>query len=102
MQPLPTFQPRGTHRPMTNAERQAEFRRRNPGYYGRLHAKRRAGVKARAAARAFAAEFAAELVKPMPLMLPAPVEMPVFPGMNTIPASMPARATVMAERSIAA
>ncbi len=29
-----------------NAERQREFRERNPGYYGRLHAKRRAAAKA--------------------------------------------------------
>ena len=28
--------------PTSNADRQREFCRRNPGYYGRLHAKRRA------------------------------------------------------------
>lgn len=31
---------------MSNTERQRRFRERNPGYYKRLHAKRRAQVKA--------------------------------------------------------
>lgn len=32
---------------MSNAERQRRFRERNPGYYGRLHRKRNAAIKAR-------------------------------------------------------
>ena len=67
--------------PMSNNERQRLFRERNPGYYGRLHAKRRAAVRALAAARA----AAAILVKPAPVMLPAPVEVIEIPGMTTIP-----------------
>jgi len=73
--------------PMSNTERQRRFRERHPGYYGRLHRKRRAGTKAmlarqRAEARAKAqAEAEAEahaqtnvaVVKRVPLMLPAPV-----------------------------
>src|SRR5687768_3103944 len=82
--PLPTIQLQ--RRPMTNAERQAAFRERNPGYYGRLHAKRRAAVRALAAARAAAAVPA----RTEPLMLPAPVEMPLFPGINAIPATLDA------------
>ena len=31
---------------MSNAERQRRFRERNPGYYGRLHRKRNAAIKA--------------------------------------------------------
>lgn len=31
--------------PMSNTERQRLFRERNPGYYGRLHRKRNAGIK---------------------------------------------------------
>jgi hypothetical protein len=33
----------------TNAQRQRDFRKRNPGYYGRLHARKRAATKASAA-----------------------------------------------------
>jgi len=71
---------------MSNAERQRQFRERNPGYYARLHAKRRAAVRAMAAARAAAAVPAT----PAPLMLPAPVEVIVIPGMNVIPAGLDA------------
>lgn len=63
---------------MTNAERQRAFLDRHPGYYAQLRAKRRAKIEAYAAARAAAAA-------PM-LALPAPVEMPIIPGMNTIEA----------------
>jgi hypothetical protein len=104
---IPMFQVRGSHRPTSNAERQREFRRRNPGYYGRLHAKRRADAKALAAQRAAVAQLLA--VKPTPLMLPAPVVIPVIPGMNAIfatpaPAPLPVSLTVSqpAERPIAA
>jgi hypothetical protein len=31
--------------PMSNTERQRRFRERNPGYYGRLHRKRKAAIK---------------------------------------------------------
>lgn len=68
---------------MTNAERQRRFRERNPGYYQRLHAKRRAGEKARAAELIAAAQAMA--AKREPLMLPAPVETIEIPGMTTIP-----------------
>ena len=91
------FQVRGSHPPTSNTERQREFRRRNPGYYGRLHAQRRARVKALAAHRAAIAQLLA--VKPTPLMLPAPVEIPVIPGMNTILAT-PAPAPLPVSRTI--
>jgi hypothetical protein len=93
--------------PMSNAERQRLFRERNPGYYGRLHARQRARVKALAAQRAAVAQLLA--VKPTPLMLPAPVVIPVIPGLNAIaaipaaeplPVSLPISQPV--DRSIAA
>ena len=68
--------------PMSNNERQRLFRERNPGYYGRLHARQRAAVRAALAA---AQEAKAIHVKPAPLMLPAPVEVIEIPGMTTIP-----------------
>ena len=69
--------------PMSNNERQRRFRERHPGYYGRLHRKRNAPIKAMLAQRwaEFRAQAHAEAqasvvaVKPMPptmLMLPAP------------------------------
>ena len=77
--------------PKTNAERQREFRRRNPDYYRLLQAKRRAPVKAfRAALRAKKSEAArvAEILhayRTMPLMLPAPVEAIEIPGITCLP-----------------
>jgi hypothetical protein len=77
--------------PMSNTERQRQFRERNPGYYGRLHRKRNAPIKAMlkqqkaAAAARIQAEIKAQLraeadaaaAQPAPppalLMLPAPV-----------------------------
>jgi len=67
--------------PMSNTERQREFRERNPGYYGRLHRQRLAEEQALAAAQAAAATVRA------PLALPAPVEAILIPGMTTIPAN---------------
>ncbi len=83
--------------PMSNAERQRQFRERNPGYYGRLMARRRAASKADAA-RAAALQVAA--VKREPLMLPAPVEVVEIPGMNMIRAilEMPALSPVPVAR----
>ena len=61
--------------PMSNTERQRRFRERNPGYYKRLHRKRRAAVAALSAAkkaeRAAHAAWQAEISR-VPLMLPAP------------------------------
>jgi len=64
---------------VSNTERQRQFRERNPGYYTRLRAKRRAEENAIIAAAQVMA------VKPQPLMLPAPVETIEIPGMTTIP-----------------
>ena len=97
MQHPPSFQVRGTVPAMSNAERQRQFRQRNPGYYGRLHAKRRAAVRALAAARAAAATPA----RAEPLMLPAPAELLIIPGVNAIPASldaMPAHPALLASQ----
>lgn len=66
---------------MSNTERQRRFRERNPGYYQRLHAKRRAEVQALGERRR---AIALMLAKPVPLMLPAPVETIEIPGMTTI------------------
>lgn len=59
---------------MSNTERQRRFRERNPGYYGRLHAKRRAAMDALAAAKQ-----AQQVVQREVLMLPAPGESSVLP-----------------------
>src|SRR5688500_4720459 len=74
--------------PMSNTERQRQFRERNPGYYQRWHARRRALIKARIAeARALAAQpLALPAARqplalpamPVRLALPAPVETPLF------------------------
>jgi hypothetical protein len=73
--------------PKTSAERSREFRERHPGYYQRLHAKRRAAVKAGAAKlhAALMAEFEAKvqawreavvppLSVPITHLLPPPAE----------------------------
>jgi hypothetical protein len=70
--------------PLSNAERQRQFRARHPNYYHRYRARRKAAIAGRLAV--MAAPAAAE-----PLALPAPVQMPLFPGLNAIPAT-PARA----------
>jgi hypothetical protein len=95
---------------MTNAQRQRRFRERHPGYYGRLHARRRAGGKAaveryRVAMQAAAAAAAqAAPARREPLALPAPAERIEIPGMTTIPAiaaiPAPAPLTVPAERAL--
>jgi hypothetical protein len=89
------FQPKGTIPAMSNAERQRQFRERNPGYYGRLHRQRRARVKACAAQLAIAESLAKAaqqervlslVAKPM-LCLPAPaVVFPVLPTREEIAA----------------
>lgn len=68
---------------MDNGERQRLFRERNPGYYGRLHAKRNAAAKAAAAQLRAQAQALAET--PEPLALPAPAVPIEIPGMTTIP-----------------
>ena len=74
--------------PVPNTERQRQFRERNPGYYQRWHARRRAVIKAglaEARARAIetlalpaASEPLALPAMPVRLALPAPVETPLF------------------------
>ena len=78
--------------PVSNLERQRAFRKRNPGYYQRLHAKRSAGHKA--SAQAALADFKAlpslaqEQAKAnaAPLMLPAPPESLPCIDFNTLAA----------------
>ena len=67
--------------PMSNAERQRQFRKRNPGYYGRLHRARNAAIDASLAARV-ALTTAPTAV---PLALPAPAECFAFEDRATIP-----------------
>ena len=80
-------------RPTSNTERQRQFRERNPGYYGRLHARRREVIKA---LRQQIAAAEATAARREPLALPAPVERVEIPGM-TIPATaaIPALAPLM-------
>ena len=61
---------------MTNTERQRKFRERNPGYYQRLHARRKAEIDAMCMAMNQAAVSVEEKVV---LCLPAPVvELSIF------------------------
>jgi hypothetical protein len=97
MQHLPTIQPRRPGTAMSNAERQRAFRRRNPGYYGRLHRQRKAEMLAYAAARAAAAEAVVPLAIPAPptrLMLPAHVQDPAMDALNALAASLKSRAAL--------
>jgi hypothetical protein len=82
---------------VSNAERQRRFRQRHPGYSRRYKAARKERVNAYLAARA--AEAAAIAPRPQQLALPAPVEMLIIPGMNTIEA-MPTPAPVPIELSL--
>jgi hypothetical protein len=73
--------------PMSNNERQRRFREGNPGYYARLHARKRSAWKAAATRRRVEAALAAAAPKREPLMLPAPAEPTEIPGRNTIGAT---------------
>lgn len=66
---------------MSNTERQREFRRRNPGYYKRLHARRRSALKVHLPALVIENTPVEQKVQ---LMLPAPVVTVDIPGMTTI------------------
>jgi hypothetical protein len=84
--------------PTSNAERQRQFRARNPGYFRKYSARLRAiSKKHRAEQEQAAYQAQAEMaavraaavqaaVKREPLMLPAPVVTIEIPGMTTIDA----------------
>ena len=85
----PVFYPKGHFPPVSNTQRQREFRGRNPGYYQRLHAKRRAAVKALVAQRVTPAPAQVILTIPVPtvrLALPAPVIDPLLVELNALTA----------------
>src|SRR5688572_32784593 len=91
MQPTPVFYPRGYFRPVSNTERQRQFRERNPGYYARIQAKKRAASKAYVPAMLQRERaMAAMLAKSRQLLLPPPVELFVIPGVNAIPQTLTA------------
>jgi hypothetical protein len=69
---------------MTNSERQRRFRERHPGYYQRLHARKRAALQASAKARR-TAMIAEQATQREPLLLPAPAVTIEIPGINGIP-----------------
>jgi hypothetical protein len=99
MQPLPVFYPRGSFPPVSNTERQRQFRERNPGYYARIKAKQRAASKAYVAElRAKEAAIAKILaIQPMPLMLPAPVECPLTAQLNALRAKLKSDSAALVE-----
>src|SRR5690242_9053596 len=87
--------------PMSNYERQVKFRQNHPGYFNKYNARRQAATRAMRALRnagmmapvvtegAAPAPMAtpAPLAIPMPaqrLMLPAPVEAIILPGLKTL------------------
>ena len=64
---------------MTSTERQREFRERHPGYYQRLHAKRKATRLEMAAQAEFVSSFVNRISGfPPQRALPAPVEAIVY------------------------
>ena len=71
--------------PISNTERQRQFRERNPGYYQRLHARESRRIKAALEAM-LVVTVPATVAKREPLMLPAPIEQIEIPGMTTIEA----------------
>ena len=73
--------------PMSNSQRQRLFRERHPGYYQRLHARRRAEVAALQAARMAVAATPAP-ARSEPLMLPAPVVDPMMLELNELAAKL--------------
>ena len=91
-----------TPAPKTNAERQREFRMRNPGYFRKYYAVKRSmakRIRARMQAEAQAAQAAliaaaraeatlAILAKPKPLMLPAPVQDPTMAALEALAAAL--------------
>jgi hypothetical protein len=81
---------------MSNCERQRLFRERNPGYYQRLHAKRRALEKP--VVEAMLAEARAMATKREPLMLPAPAVPIEIYGINSIPTRSDAEAVAVSVR----
>ena len=100
------FQPRVVGRNVvSNTERQRQFRERNPDYYRRLQAKRRARVKVGSAqllaevnlaisepiALPAPVEAIAIPARPFPLMLPAPVVDPLMESLNQLAAALNAR-----------
>jgi hypothetical protein len=105
--------------PMSNNERQRRFRASHPGYFNKYNGRRKAMRKAakeknRAMMAALAAAEAekaraAAAIPAMSLMLPAPAEIPIIPGMNTIgvtpaqePLTISLPKTIPVNRSIAA
>lgn len=84
--------------PVSNTERQRQFRERNPGYYGRLHRKRNAAIAAALAAEADAEQAA--LPQKQPLMLPEGVEPLILPGLNA-PLATPERELVALRQAAA-
>jgi len=67
--------------PRSNTERQRNFRKRHPGYYGRLHRQRNGQTRVTLVANVAAPALPARA----PLMLPTPVEQMVFADRATIP-----------------
>lgn len=88
----PQFYPRGYFPPVSNTERQRAFRERNPGYYGRLHRRKKQARLARLKVQALEAEqqramaLQAALTKPYQLCLPATVEPIELPTRESIQA----------------
>lgn len=105
------FIPRGSFPPVSNTERQRQFRQRNPDYYRLLKAKERAATKARVAERLAAQRAAAQpvpLALPAPIMtipiptrlaLPAPVEQPEIAAIDRLKAMHAARVLTLESRA---
>ena len=104
--------------PMSNIERQRRFRERHPGYYGRLHRKRRAFIKAILAQRGAEANAQAQAeahaqaellahakaivasCNRVPLMLPAPTIDPLASEIAALAEKRNARAAAVCEMKV--
>lgn len=80
-----TFESCVVRGPVSNTERQRQFRERNPGYYGRLRRKRKAAVEALSAQLA-----AQEALQDAPAMAAAVAEPVAEPEVVEQPALAPA------------
>ena len=83
--------------PTPNYLRQRKFRERNPGYYARLQAKRRASEKAARARHILELQAQAQTAQQEPLMLPAPVENLDMLALDALRAKMQAEAVLAAQ-----
>src|SRR5690349_13212560 len=93
MNPSAVFFARGSFPPVSNTERQRQFRQRNPDYYRLRKARQRAASKAYLAQWRAIEAFKLKLLPPIKpvLMLPAPVQDPAMAAIDALAVSLASR-----------